>query len=520
MIQMVADHLPLDDIFNLRLTSRTLAARSMGSKFLNRVRRMKEIDLLPGPLRDFSERITHLSGAVAAAVQDICIVGIAKQGELRWPPHLPRPPDDDASDGHAKEAGTDGSGTADTSIGAGATEDAWAEELELLTQLFNQLAQCRDDEPLESLTLRVCVILSPSGERTVPVKEANHCFGRAAPCSKSVWQCTVYSFLTTMRALAASSLRIRRLNMFNQDDMQMCGLPRRQLNRVDWGVGGGLAESLEPLTALSLSICTPLYLDIGTFRGKTPEPGPDENGQRVWRPPPQETSGIDTDNGWDLVPGTRDELDQVASDELEISGVAKIIALCKHLDDLDLRYVRINSNRRHHTIGFGSERILQSVLASIKSSGGPCPRLKRLRLGGLSMWHDDLIEFLKTTGVGELSLLSTFLFKTGHVKDVVRRPPLLDYLSSAEARLTYLHLDNIWYSGSPGSKPGNRLCFLNDAGGPRTETSALDTRTYERRGDGVREDIVLMEGRQRRPPGSGYYMRWCQARLTRYGWAL
>lgn len=95
------------------------------------------------------------------------------------------------------------------------------------------LTEHKRDNTLASLTLKVAVIRDD--QRILPVDVQPE-------ISKSVWQWTCQTFITVLRALATSDLRLQSFNIFNDTDLQRFSLACDHLNEIDWS-DSGLAMS-------------------------------------------------------------------------------------------------------------------------------------------------------------------------------------------------------------------------------------------------------------------------------------
>lgn len=386
----VADNLSDADFLSFRRTNHgmrqflTNPSSCRRSRFYALVRRPSNVYLTCGFLRDAIESINRADDHVVRALRNIVIVGVAYHGIVR--------------------TGTNATGAGD---------DDWAEELELLTRFFSVLAlrgmPGADKKwwgAMQSLELRVVVEL-PVGHpqvpgdgwvcdqrsaRVTPLLETNphlapNCTASNEdrwedPMSKWALQCTIYTFLTTMRALGETRLPIRRLAIFDHADMDQCNLPRRQLSRINWE-DEGLVEALRPMFVLSLSISTPAHLYSPTFRHWEPTC---RNGHRVpdrcmrsmdhrqrpilrtdpyvhrhlspangvWSVP--DLGGFDMSSEWDNVCITESNMQRLAESATEFSGLGRMIAQCKSLQRLDLLYLNGCGWR-----DAGSQRVLKQI---------------------------------------------------------------------------------------------------------------------------------------------------------------
>ncbi|CAM1510061.1 Fc.00g003960.m01.CDS01 [Cosmosporella sp. VM-42] len=315
---------------------------------------------------------------------------------------------------------------------------------------------------LRSPTLRVAVFREEN-DRVLPVEVHQLCV------SKILWQCTTQTFATALRALAASTLRIESLNVYNDLDMQRCSLACEQLNIIDWN-DAGLAKSLETLSSLSISISTEVF-------------GFQED---------------DYENEYDLKKQSA-EAQAKAEDETNFLGLSRLFQLCNRLENFELHFLRVYSNIMHH---FNCEIILKHVV-ELKQ----LPRLKRCSLRGMPAREVDLLEFIKWTNVCELSLESVKL-QAGTFKSII------EYCTSETANITKVyfnalyerhdHIEMIFFDGGGKSRVG----FYSE----RDRASEW----LEREGNIIRRPITY-HLRLRWGMRNPYMVEWRRSQRTEYG---
>ena len=211
LIESIVELLNLDDIRNLRLTSKTLARKS-SQYHLKKYFRTKHIDLT---LNDLRRLVLGLQArelrSLVTNFTNLHLTGIVYE--------------------------------TDTTFNGGNTPD-----INALTEAFDELASHCQDGTLSSLTLRV-VVIKKDGERITPVKFDGNRYHRWKP----IWQCSTKTLNTVACAFAASELKIKSLDIFTDSDMQLCAIACDQLNTIHWA-SPGLADSLTTLNSLSIRL--------------------------------------------------------------------------------------------------------------------------------------------------------------------------------------------------------------------------------------------------------------------------
>lgn len=361
VVERVIASLELEDIQNLRLAGRAIAHKASRGRF-RRMSESKYVDITVEALQTFTIGLQTL--IVLPQLKWLYLVGLVKQSE----PHSQR------------------------------------EEVSgLLVEAFNGVAKRSRNACLESLTLRIAVV-GKDGAISLPVKVIH------PAARKRVWTCAVETWQTTMRALASSRLRLKKLNVFNDADMQRCSLPCNEIGlnhseRLD------LTESFGTLSSLSLSICRIIDDEgaVDEFKDKACYHGEDEG----------EHNGIKSDH-------------VNAGDDANPANLAKLVGLCPLLEHLELHYCRSRGQRSSSLSNYHSKRILQQ-LVDLKE----LPRLIWCTLRGISTSEEHLLQFITRTKPSHLSL------QTIHLQQGTFTP-IINYCTSDEGNIKTLLLDTLY----------------------------------------------------------------------------
>ncbi|KAH8662730.1 F-box domain protein [Ilyonectria robusta] len=439
VVECIVNLLDLDDICNLRLSCKSLAVKSSHYRFKTFFR-SKHVDVTADALRTFAQGTQ--AGGLRSLVQELYLIGIANETRNQ---KKPRTRNDSRNE-----------------------EIRRAREINLLSQAFNGLAKYSKNGSLPSLTLRVAIVRNDK-ERILPVDARPW-----PPMRKSVWQCTIYTFDTALRALAASKLRIESLNVFNDPDMERCSLACEQLNIIDWN-DSGLAESFASLRSLSISISTRVF----RFHKDIQEDEHDEG-----QPPRKDAAEVQAEAG----------------DESNFVGLSRLLPLCNRLENFEVHYLQVPTGYSNLIDRFCCEKILQRVVELDR-----LPILKRCRLRGISAREVDLLDFVKRTRVCELSLESMIL-RTGTFR------PIIDHCTSETANMTKLYFDTLY-------ERHNREEMIFFVGGGKSRIgfpSANATERLEREGDSVRHPITYYNP-PLTPMGNPWIPEWRRFQRTEHG---
>ncbi|KAF3482091.1 uncharacterized protein GIQ15_04850 [Arthroderma uncinatum] len=364
IIEQVVSSLELADIRNLRLTGKTVSLKSSQGRFRCFLQ-SKNVDLTSEALQTFVETKGYTS-----KLKNLNLVGLAVKPNQQ------------------KEA-----------------DKIQERETLLLTEVFNKIAEYNGDGCLESLTLRV-ILVHKDGTRQLPA-DASKFPWEYIP--KRIWACAVYTWKVALRALAASRLRIKRLNAFNDANMQQCSIPCDRLTTVDLQ-DIGLAESLASLKSLSLSICDRIFdldKDIPEY---------DKN---------YDYGSISEAKSEEL----RD-FQAEADEENNFDGVANLVNLCGRIEDFELHHY--HNRKERLTVKFHAERILQCLVELEQ-----LPRLRKSKLRGISATGTDLLNYIIRTDPSDLTLERIKLQK-GEFS------PNIDHCTSDQAHLHTLLLDTLY----------------------------------------------------------------------------
>lgn len=411
VVEGIIELLDLKAVCNLRLSCVSLATNST-QRSLKRFFHSKQVDLTANALLAFS-RVTG-SGGVSCLVQDLHLVGIVR--EVERPKGLPE------------------------WLTASVCDSPASDELPLLTEAFHNLAKYSKDGTLPSLSLRVAYIRY-NGQRDIPLS-----LNQSGLPHKTVWQCTVNTFNTAIRALASSKLRVRRLNIFNGLDLQRCSLACDQLNTIDWR-DLGIVDSFATLTTLSISLCDRIF----TFRedkDKKYYEGQNLIPSSTWEMAVggDDISGHENnieDESQRQFPRNTTKILTACQDEINFTGLANLLSVCTQLMHLELHYFRITwSLENDLSKSFRREKLLEHVVRL-----GRLPDLTCCTIRGLSLREADLLEFLQRTRVTKLSMEHSYLC-TGTLQ------PILDYCISPSAGISKLYFNAIHQTSSDGEYQG------------------------------------------------------------------
>ncbi|KAK2877147.1 hypothetical protein FQN49_001391 [Arthroderma sp. PD_2] len=415
IVEQIVAWLDLADIRSLRLTCKTVSIKSSQGRF-QRLLQSKSVDLTSEALQTFTATRDYSS-----QLKNLNLVGLARKANL--------------------QADADKRRETETS---------------LLTEAFDEIAQCKDNGCLESLTLRVAIVYQ-DGTRLLPVDTR----GRWG-MPKRVWACAVETWQVTLRALTASQLRIKRLNVFNDADMQLCSLPCDRLNTVDLQ-DAGLAKSLAAVKSLSLSISDRIFDDDKDMY----EPGEED----------EYYDKLETESEEETLRDFHAE----AGDDNNFVGVAKLVKLCTQMEDLEFHYYRVFNRYINVAKDFRSERILQCVVELEN-----LPRLRQVKLRGIQATERDLLNFIKRTDPSDLSL-ETIKLEKGTFASIIHY-----CTSNSHANLHALQLDTLYERGRSGyqvmvqfsGREGSRTVVVDATGTAASER-------LERRGADIRQPVLF-----------------------------
>ncbi|KAI8715044.1 hypothetical protein NCS52_01011200 [Fusarium sp. LHS14.1] len=347
VIELIVKLLPLKDIRSLRLACKALSDKSSVLHFKTFFY-TQHVVMTADALREFTVNIQ--AGGFRSCVRKLCLVGV---------------PDKEVKRTQASRF------------------DPRLEEMTtLLTQAYDGLAKSHSVDDLLSLSLELRIVKNDLPN--YPLRNATH-----LAKSKAAWQCAIDVFDQSLRALAASNLKLKHLNIFNGPDMENCSLPSEQLSMINWS-DPGLADSLSTLTSLSVNISTRIFVF-----------------QSLRDPPRDSLIGN--------IPGGIGP----ALEERNFDGLPKVLAACPQLEDLDLRYRKIVTRDLYN-----DSLVLQRV-AELQT----LPVLNRLSINGFTANSHDLFSIIKRTKPRELSL-GPITLETGTFRSI------FDYCSSRGANMS------------------------------------------------------------------------------------
>ncbi|KAF7554101.1 hypothetical protein G7Z17_g3194 [Cylindrodendrum hubeiense] len=466
VVECIVQLLDLDDVRNLRLSSRTLAVKSSHHSFKDYFQ-SKHVDMTASALDKFAQGTQ--AGDLRSLAQELHLIGIAP------------------------EAG-DRKLTASNYGNHEEEERNTTQEINLLSQAFDGLAKYAKGGNLPSLTLRVAVVRNDQ-ERVLPVDT------KLRAKSQGVWQSTTRTFDTALRALAMSKLQIKSLNIFNDSDLQQCSLSCEKLDMVDWS-DDGLVKSLSTLKSLSISVCTRVVIHKDNDENDDDADDSDEDDDDDSDDDDDEDSEDDDDDEDENEGGrgiTRAAVETQAEEEDEsgFSGLAGLLSLCTQLDDFELHYLAVRRPRSGRLDRSGSQRILQHAIEQKR-----LPTVKRCRIRGVTANEVDLLSFIKRTRVSELSL-ATMHLHTGTFGSII------NYCTSEAADLTKLYFNSLFIDIEETG-------MVHFVGERSTVCLYRDSEMLERKGDDIRRPIPYHVS----PPmfiGSPITMKWLEYQEMEFG---
>ncbi|QLI73869.1 uncharacterized protein G6M90_00g093770 [Metarhizium brunneum] len=445
VIEHIVELLDLADIRNLRLSCATLATKAC-SRFFKSL----YVDLTTNSLLAFAEATR--TDSPLSKVNTLNIVGIIHELD-----------DSTLPSWHRKYSCS------------AQTED----QIYLLSQAFDGIAKGKNCI-LPSLSLRVAVS-TKNHKRDLP-----HSTGNVYPL-RSLWQCTIHTFNTVIRALAASKLRVREMNIFNDRDMQNCSLSCDQLNMFDW-TDASLVDSLTAVTTLSISLTDRVFAfdEDEEIDEDLSDCGSED--KEADRQPTQRDQEIMTESG----------------QEGNFTGLASFIAACPRLSHFELHYLSIVWPKRRLLINFPRQDILRYV-AELHNP----PMLKRCRIRGASVREADLLNLIQRTKAVEISA-EVIRLEEGTLR------PVIDYCISKSAAVTKLHIDTVLEKSDQGY---TGLVHFLDEGESRKYAGkfVVGTEILNREGDNRTKPVKYYV---RRPiaEGNPAIYHWSALRRRGYGY--
>ena len=429
VIESIVLLLGLSDIRSLRLSSRTLATKATQDHFKSYFR-SKHVDITDSALRSFVN-ITR-PGRPGCFVQHLVLVGVVNntkllesilhEGEEEYEEEDEVEEEDEAEDENAveeeeeeeeDEPKTEKQIKAEQDLKILKQRQTDYEQLHesgtdvsLLSEAFSNIVANSKTGKLLSLSLEVVVYREDSEQRLSPLAGGSWRF---------IWKFAGDTFHTVMRSLAASSLSIEKLDIFNDRRLQRCSLACNELGSIDFD-HKGLSISLASLKSLSLSFSEKIIFN--SKRDAEQSRDPDEN------------------TAWDEVGEGRDEDDikAEAADEGNFIGLAKLLQLCSQLENLELHQYLLGQELVPPADMY-HERLLQRAAEMT-----PNMNVNRIELRGLYVREKDLLAFIQRTGVRNLSM-NNVVMSSGTFRSV------FDYCTSDDAGLEKLYFDELFEQG-------------------------------------------------------------------------
>jgi len=443
--------LGLCDLFSLRLCSRTLATKTTSDYFKSYFR-TKHIDITASSLGAFINATQP--GSLGCLIQHLVLVGVVNNTKqlvsiLESKYSSEEESDEEAERREEKQA----KAQQDLEI----LEQRQTEyeqlhesgtDISLLSEAFRNIAANDKAGKLLSLSLEVIVYRQDAEQRVHPLIGGSW---------KFIWQSAADTFHTTIRALAASSLPIERLYIFNDQRLQRCSLACDELGSIDF-TDKGLATSLAALKSLSVSLS-----DRVIFRSRL-------DAERSHDPAEE----LDDD-----LPNEQRDIEDIRAEmtaEVNFIGIAKLLQVSSQLEEFEMHEYRfsraLNTNRERQL-----ERLLQHA-----AEMNTLPRLKRIELRGLWVREQDLLTFVRRTGVRKLFMYRIYM-SSGTFRS------LFDYCTSDVARL-----EKLYFRGLFEAADHSMLCFDSPADPTYPPLilagAGLISDTLERTGAEVKQPII------------------------------
>jgi DnaJ-domain-containing protein 1 len=440
--------LSLCDLFSLRLCSRTLATKTTGDHFKSHFR-TKHIDITASSLGAFVNATQP--GSLGCLIQNLVLVGVVNNTQQLRSILEPEYSSSEEESDEEVERREENQAKAQQDLDILEQRQTEYEQLHesgtdisLLSEAFRNIAANGKTGKLLSLSLEVIVYRQDAEQRVHPLSGGSW---------KFIWQSAANTFHTTIRALAASSLPIERLNIFNDQRLQRCSLACHELGSTDF-TDKGLATSLAALKSLSISLS-----DRDIFRSRLD----------AERYDPVEELDEDLTN-------EQRDIEAEMTAEVNFIGIAKLLQVGSQLEEFEMHEYRfskaLNPNRERQL-----ERLLQHA-----AEMNTLPRLKRIELRGLWVREQDLLTFVRRTGVRKLFMYNIYM-SSGTFRS------LFDYCTSDVARL-----EKLYFRGLFEAADHSMLCFDSPADPtypPWVLAGAgLISDTLERTGAEVKQPII------------------------------
>ena len=478
IVESIVVLLDLKDICSLRQTNRILAAKANQRQFQSFFR-AKKVDMIESTLEAFVT-VTQ-PGWLGCLVEDLTLVGIVNN---------PKGLEEVLRKKTKTVTEHRGLISASTKIPCSAVELTKTEldlkilrqrredyqklqlsgrDVALLTEAFSNIAAFGKVRRLRSLSLEVVVYREDAQHSVSPTRGGGW---------KYIWQITASTFQAAMPALAASKLEVESLHIFSGPQMQRCSIARNEMSAVDFEEPG-LAASLAFVKSLSISL-SDRSID-------------EDDQQSSWTGDPSEIMD------WHILPQQRDIefLRAEATDDSNFIGIAKLIALCRNLEELDLHYYRLRfyllENPDLH-IESVLRRLIETAMTSLS-------KLRKFRLRGLHVREEDLGALLKHAPIKELALEYIVMKEGGTFASI------FDYCTSATAVVQKLFFDDLFEDD---------LLHFDGPGEPKFPGGSTWPNTLTREGTDVQRNIKYRVN-SALPVGSFKRHKWDQQRWAEYG---
>jgi hypothetical protein len=448
VIESIVVLLELGDIFNLRQTSRALATKSTQAHFKSFFL-SKHVDITENALRAFVE-VTK-PGLLGSLIQDLVLVGVVNNTQkLHYDLHEEYDSEEESDEAAVRRSEMWTHAQRNLEILEQRQTDyeqlhESGTDVSLLSEAFRNILANGKNGKLLSLSLEVVVYREDAEQRLPPV---------AGGGWRLIWKSTADTFHTAFRSLAASSLPIEKLNIFNDRRLQRCSLAWNELGSIDI-TDAGLITSLASLKSLSVSFSDRIiYIsNIDAERSYDPAEYIDEDASKE----------------------SRDFLDMEveAADEINFIGLAKLLRISHQLEVLEVHQYCLRSGWRGG-VDLHLDWFLQRA-AELER----LPNLKRLELRGLLVREQDLLTFIQRTGVKNLTMYDVFMF-SGTFRSV------FDYCASDAGDMEQLYFNRL-VEGEL-----HKSVFFDGQGSPQypPDGPGPSTDSLDRKGLEVKQQII------------------------------
>jgi hypothetical protein len=392
VIETIVVLLDLEDVCNLRHTCRALDVKCTQGHFRSFFI-SKHVDITGSDLREFVDMTQR--GGLGCQIQHLVLVGVVNNTELLKSILREKGQDkeeededeededeededeeDDEEESDLEEKGTPPKAQQDLEILKQRQIDyvqlhESGTDVSLLSEAFSNIMSNGKAGKLLSLSLEVVVYREDTEKRLPPLGPSSW---------KLIWQSAAETFHTAIRSLAASSLPIEKLNIFNSRQLQRCSLASNELGSIDFE-HKGLAVSLASLKSLSVSFSGKVIYNSKKDAKQSGDPA-EKIGKNYWG---GKTRPIN-------------DMKAEAADEINFIGLRKILELCSQLEELELHQYWIGTGL------LAPADLHYERLFRLAAEIDVLPHLKRIELRGSDVREEDLLAFIQRTGVRKLSM--------------------------------------------------------------------------------------------------------------------